>query len=339
LAEKKGQVLVTGGAGFIGSHVVDRLVESGYGVWVLDNLSTGKLENLKNHLEGSEISLVEGDVRDAKLVNKTVRDVETVIHLAAVTSVPFSVENPDLTLEVNVCGTTNLLASCARQKVGKFVFVSSCAAYGEPQTMPITENHPTKPVSPYAESKLVGEKYCLGFHKSGLLPSVVLRLFNVYGVRQVANDYCGVITRFIHRGMRGLPLVVYGDGSQTRDFVNVRDVADAVLSAVESRNAEGEIFNVGFGEPTSITDLANAVSESVGQKLEVLYNRPRLGDIKQSYADISKAEKLLRWKPRVALKDGLRTLLAEKRCQAKSLVKTNSLSIEPWSNSSLGLQG
>jgi UDP-glucose 4-epimerase len=331
--------LVTGGAGFIGSHVVDRLVESGYDVRVLDNLSTGKLNNLKSHLEGARISLIEGDVRDVKLVKKIVRDVDAVIHLAAVTSVPFSIKNPDLTYEVNVCGTINMLAACARQKVGKFVFMSSCAVYGEPQAVPVTEKHPTEPISPYAESKLVGEKYCLGFHENALLRSVVLRLFNVYGVRQIMNDYCGVITRFIHRGERGLPLVVYGDGNQSRDFVNVSDVADVVLSAVESQNAEGEILNVGFGKPTSIDDLANAVSESLGLKLKILHEEPRLGDIKQSYADISKAQRLLGYEPKVALKDGLRSLLADNSFQAKSLVKPNDLSIEPWPNSSLGLHG
>ena len=304
------RILVTGGAGFIGSHVVDRLVERGYGVRVIDNLSTGKLENLKGHLDGGGVDFVEGDVRDAKLVKKCVQGVDTVIHLAAVTSVPFSFENPDLTFEVNVAGTINLLFSCAKQKVGRFVFVSSCAVYGEPEFLPINEGHPTRPISPYAESKLAGEKYCLGFHESGLLRSVVLRLFNVYGLRQIVNDYCGVIMRFIDGGRRGLPLVVNGDGSQTRDFVNVGDVADAILSAVESSDVEGEVFNVGFGEPTSVDDLAMAVSECAGLKLEVVHGDPRSGDIKQSYADVSKAEKFLGYAPRVSLKDGLRTLLA-----------------------------
>ena len=307
------RVLVTGGAGFIGSHVVDRLVESGYRVRVLDNLLTGKLENLKQHQSYSQVEFVKGDVRDAKLVKKSVRDVDAVIHLAALTSVPFSIENPDLTFAVNVGGTINLLSSCAKQKVGKFVFVSSCAVYGEPESLPVTEEHLTRPMSPYADSKLAGEKYCLGFHEKGLLRSVALRFFNVYGVRQVMNDYCGVIARFIDRGRRGLSLVVYGDGMQTRDFVNVNDVADAVLSSVENSNSEGEVFNVGFGAPTSINDLARAVMECSGLNLEVVHEEPRLGDIKHSYADISKAEKLLGYEPRVSLQDGLRTLLVEKQ--------------------------
>jgi UDP-glucose 4-epimerase len=310
------RVLVTGGAGFIGSHVVDRLVDRGYGVRVIDSLSTGKLENLKGHLNDGAVSFVKGDIRDAKLVTKCVRGVDAVIHLAAMTSVPFSIENPDLTFAVNVRGIINLLSSCAKQKVGKFVFVSSCAVYGEPESLPITEEHPTKPMSPYAESKLAGEKYCLGFHEKGLLRSVVLRLFNVYGVRQVMNDYCGVIAAFIDRVRRGLPLVVYGDGMQTRDFANVNDVADAVLSSVEKESSEGKVFNVGFGVPTSINDLAKAVMECAGLNLEVVHEEPRLGDIKHSYADNSKAEELLGYKPTVSLKDGLRTLLAEKQARA-----------------------
>jgi nucleoside-diphosphate-sugar epimerase len=290
---------------------VDRLVERGYSVRVIDNLSTGKLENIKGHLDGGGVDFVEGDIRNAKLVKNCVQGVDTVIHLAAMTSVPFSIENPDLTFKINVTGTINLLYSCAKHKVDKFVFVSSCAVYGEPEFLPVTEEHPTRPMSPYANSKLAGEKYCLGFHEKGLLRSVALRFFNVYGVRQVMNDYCGVIARFIDRGRRGLPLVVYGDGMQTRDFVNVNDVADAVLSSVDKSNSEGEVLNVGFGAPTSINDLAKAVMECAGLNLEVVHEEPRLGDIKHSYADISKAEKLLGYKPQVSLKDGLRTLLTE----------------------------
>jgi UDP-glucose 4-epimerase len=307
------RVLVTGGAGFIGSHVVDRFVDRGYSVRVIDSLLTGKLENIKGHLNDGAVSFVKGDIRDAKLVKKCVRGVDAVIHLAALTSVTFSVENPDLTFAVNVGGTINLLSSCVKQRVGKFVFVSSCAVYGEPEFLPVTEVHPTRPISPYADSKLAGEKYCLGFHEKGLLRSVALRFFNVYGVRQIMNDYCGVITRFIDQGRHGLPLVVYGDGLQTRDFVNVNDVADVVVSSMEKSEAEGKVFNVGFGVPTSINDLARAVMECAGLNLEVVHEEPRLGEIKHIYADISKAEKLLGYKPTVSLKDGLRTLLAERK--------------------------
>jgi UDP-glucose 4-epimerase len=310
LTRERRKVLVTGGAGFIGSHVVDRLVADGCWVRVVDNLSTGRLQNITGHLERDKVDFVEGDVRDASVVEKSVEDVDVVVHLAAVTSVPFSVENPSFTFDVNVAGTLNLLRSCAEKKVGRFVFASSCAVYGEPKFLPLSEGHPTNPISPYAESKLAGEKFCLGFHEKKLLRSVVLRLFNVYGPRQGVNDYYGVITRFIERGRRGLPLVIYGDGWQTRDFVNIRDVVRAVSSAIESEYAEGNVFNIGSGKPTSVRELAEAVLESAGLDLQILNEEPRLGEIRHSYADISKAEKLLRYRPKVSLKDGLRALLA-----------------------------
>jgi UDP-glucose 4-epimerase len=305
------RVLVTGGAGFIGSHVIDRLVDSGYGVRVVDDLSTGKLANIQGHLERGKVEFVKGDIRDAERVKKCVHDVDAAVHLAALTSVPFSVRNPSLTYDVNVAGTRNLLRACAKEKVGKFVFISSCAVYGEPEFLPVNEKHPANPISPYAKSKWAAEQFCLGLSGKGLLRSIILRLFNVYGRRQGVNDYCGVITRFIERCKQGLPMVVYGDGSQTRDFVNVHDAVEAVLAAVENNQAEEEVFNIGSGKPVSVNELAKTVSELAGLNPEIVYDKPRVGDIKHSYADISKAEKLLGYKPKVALKDGLRVLLAK----------------------------
>ena len=307
------RVLVTGGAGFIGSHVVDRLVADGYEVRIIDNLSAGKLENISGHLKRGSVDFIEGDVRRASVVEKSVEDVDVVLHLAAVTSVALSVENPRFTFAVNVKGTVNLLRSCAKKKVGKFLFASSTAVYGEPKFLPITEEHPMNPISPYAESKLASEKFCLGFHEKQLLRSVVLRLFNVYGPRQGVNDYNGVISQFIDRVRRGLPLVIHGDGWQTRDFVNIRDVVKAVLNAMESEYAEGNVFNIGIGVPTSINELAESLLGSAGLNLQVLHEEPRLGDITHSYADISKAKKLLGYRPTVSLKTGLRTLLAENK--------------------------
>jgi UDP-glucose 4-epimerase len=305
------KVLVTGGAGFIGSHVVDSLVDCGCGVRVLDDFSAGKLSNVESHLRSGRVDCVRGDIKDVEFVRNCVRDVGAVVHLAAVTSVPFSVSNPGFTYDTNVAGTMNLLVSCAEEKVGKFVFTSSCAVYGEPERLPLNEKCPTRPISPYAESKLAAEHFCLGFHEKRLLRAVVLRLFNVYGPRQGVSDYSGVITRFIDRSRHGLPLIVHGDGSQTRDFVHVSDVVEAVLGSLENRDAEGEVLNVGFGAPTSILELAKAVSELTGLDLGVLHGEPRLGDIKHSCADISKAEELLGYRPRLSLREGLRTLLAE----------------------------
>ena len=313
---KTRKVLVTGGAGFIGSHTVDKLVECGYAVKVIDNLSSGNLANIKNHLETGKVEFVKGDVRDAKLTAQAVKDVDAVLHFAATISVPFSIENPQETYDTNVTGTLNLLASSARAKVGKFVLVSSCAVYGEPRYLPIDEKHPTRPISPYAETKLAAERYCLGFHERQLLCSVVLRFFNVYGPRQVMNDYSGVITRFIERSKKKMPLIVYGDGSQTRDFVNVYDVADAVIASMEKREAEGEVFNIGSGKATSINELAKAMLELSDVDTSISHDAPRAGDIKHSYAEISKAQKLLGYQPKVSLKDGLRSLLTGKSLPA-----------------------
>ena len=311
------RVLVTGGAGFIGSHVVDRLVSEGYGVRVIDDLSTGKLENIAGHLGRGRVEFVKGDVRDVSVVRKFVDDVDVVVHLAAVTSVPFSFRHPNLTYDVNVWGTWSLLRACAEEKIDRFVFVSSCAVYGEPEFLPVDEKHPANPISFYAASKLAAERYCLALSGDEFFGSVVLRLFNVYGRRQGVNDYCGVITRFIDCCRRRVPLVVYGDGSQTRDFVNVRDVVEAVLAAVQNEDVEGEVFNVGSGRPTSVDELAKTVLDLAGVNLKICYEEPRVGDVKQSYADVSKAEKFLGYKPEVTLRDGLRTLLTYKNLVAR----------------------
>ena len=304
------RALVTGGAGFIGSHLVDRLVDAGYGVRVVDDLSTGSLENIRGRLSGGGVEFVEGDVRDASVVEGCMEGVGVVFHLAAVTSVPFSVENPKVTFDVNVNGTVNLLRSCSKVKC-KLVFASSCAVYGEPAFLPITEEHSADPISPYAESKLVGEKYCLGVHERELCDAVVLRFFNVYGPRQGLSEYSGVIRVFVDRCRQGLSLVVYGDGEQSRDFVHVSDVVDALVRSAECEAAVGEVFNVGTGKPTSINELAKAFLELSGLDVGISREVERVGDVKRSYADMYKVESLLGYRAKVCLKDGLRDLLFE----------------------------
>jgi UDP-glucose 4-epimerase len=305
------RVLVTGGAGFIGSHVLDKLVEEAYTVRVLDNLSSGKLGNIGSHIDSGVVEFIKGDIRDLKVVKKSLEGVNIVIHMAALVSVPLSIENPNLTFDINLTGTLNLLRSSVEKRVEKFVFISSCAVCGDPESLPVTEETKPNPISPYAESKLIGERYCLGFSERSLLKTVVLRFFNVYGPRQGMNDYSGVITKFADRCTQGLPLTIYGDGSQTRDFVNVKDVAEAVFAAVKS-DVSGEVFNVGSGKPISIEELARTIIELTGGKSVISYEKPRLGDIKDSYGNISKAAKLLNYKPHVSLKSGLRALLEEK---------------------------
>jgi UDP-glucose 4-epimerase len=303
------RVLVTGGAGFIGSHLVDRLVDEGYDVRVIDNLYSGKLENIERHIKNNKVDFVKGDIRDTSLVKKSLVDVDAVFHLAAIISVPFSVSNPELTLDVNVAGTLNLLNASSEKNVRKFIFVSSCAVFGDTKILPVNENASTNPISPYAESKLSAERECLSFQQRGLLQSVVLRFFNVYGPRQGMNDYSGVITRFINRAKQKQFLTIYGDGSQTRDFVNVQDIVQALLACMKNSSANGEVFNIGSGKPTSITELAKTVLELTGQDLEIRYELARAGDIKDSYADISKAKRLLNYEPKINLRDGLKALL------------------------------
>jgi len=307
------RVLVTGGAGFIGSHVVDRLVGEGYSVRVLDDLSNGKLANIEGHLSSGAVEFVKGDIRDANIVKSCLKGVDAVIHLAAQISVQLSVENPDLTFDVNLFGTSNLLRYSAQQGVKRFVFASSCAVYGDTKVLPINESFRTNPISPYADSKLLGERYCLGFSERQLLKSVVLRFLNVYGPRQGMNDYSGVITKFMDRVEKKESLVIYGDGLQTRDFVNVVDVAKAVLAAMTAEGVDGEVFNVGSGKPTSINELAKTILELAGVDLEIFHESSRAGDIKESYADVSKARKFLGFEPKVSLRDGLSVLLEEKK--------------------------
>lgn len=309
--DERARVLVTGGAGFIGSHLVDRLTSYGYRLTIMDNLSVGKLGNIEGQLSDGRVRFVKGDIRDVELVRSCVQDADVVVHLAAVISVPFSFENPSLTFDINVNGTLNLLNACARAGVKRFVFVSSCAVYGDPRYLPVDEIHPTSPLSPYATSKLEGEEGCVNLLEQYGLSIAILRLFNVYGPRQGLNAYSGVITRFLDQARRHTPLVIFGDGSQTRDFVHVWDVAEAILKALETTSAEGEVFNIGFGRATSVNTLAKSVIDLTGADKGVIYEKARIGDVKSSFADISKAEKQLNFKPSVPLDKGLRSLVEE----------------------------
>ena len=303
--------MVTGGAGFIGSHLVDRLVAEGVSVRVLDDLSSGCLANIRGHVDGGRADFVKGDVKDPEVVGECVSGVGFVVHLAAVVSVPFSVANPDLTYDTNVSGTLNVLVACAKAKVSRFVFASTCAVYGEPGYLPVDEAHATSPISPYAESKLAAERFSVGFCEKQLLDCVALRFFNVYGPRQCMNDYSGVITRFVDLARGGLPLTVYGDGSATRDFVFVGDVVSAVLLCLEGRGAVGEVFNVGTGRATSVDEVAKTVLELGPSGKGVSYDAPRAGDILHSYADVSKAERLLGFRAKTGLREGLRAMIEQ----------------------------
>jgi UDP-glucose 4-epimerase len=298
------RVLVTGGAGFIGSHLVKALVKAGHQVRVLDNLSTGFIENLADVLNA--IEFVRGDVRDYGVVESVVRGVDAVVHLAALIDVAESVEKPDLYFDVNVRGTYNVAK--ASKNVSTFVFSSSSAVYGEPIRVPISEDHPLMPKSPYAASKVSGEAFVQAFANQYGFRPVILRLFNVYGPKQ-SRAYTGVIIEFIKRVSRGEPPVIFGNGEQTRDFIHVSDVVEAIMLSLSNEGARG-VFNIGSGEGIVINRLANLILKLMGREdLKPIYAQPRPGDIRHSIADIIRAQKELGFKPKVKLEVGIKELI------------------------------
>jgi len=304
------EILVTGGAGFIGSHIVDQLLDEGIKVRVLDNLSTGEKKNLAQHENKKSFRFIEGDIRNFDLVKKTVKGVDAVIHEAALVSVTRSVEDPLLSNEINVTGTVNLLKACVDAHVKRFVLASSCAVYGETETLPIHENFTPKPLSPYAVNKLAAENYAKVFHDVYGLETVSLRYFNVYGPRQKYGPYSGVISIFINCLLENEHTIIYGDGKQTRDFVNVKDVVEANMLALSKQKAVGEVFNISTGESTTLNKLAEIIQKIMDKTdLKPVHAEPRSGDIKHSYGDISKAQRNLEYAPKVQLEEGLNELI------------------------------
>jgi len=304
------EILVTGGAGFIGSHIVDRLLDEGFKVRVLDNLSTGEKKNLAQHQNNKSFQFIEGDIRNFDLVKNTVKGVDAVIHEAALVSVTRSVEDPILSNEVNITGTVNLLKACVDAHVKRFVYASSCAVYGDTETLPNHENLAPKPLSPYAVEKLAAEKYAKVFHNVYGLETVSLRYFNVYGPRQKYGPYSGVISIFINRLLENKPPIICGDGEQTRDFINVKDVVEANMLALSKRKAVGEVFNISTGEATTINKLTETIQKIMGKtSLKPVHAEPRPGDIKHSYGDITKARRKLEYEPKVQLEKGLSELV------------------------------
>jgi UDP-glucose 4-epimerase len=296
-------VLVTGGAGFVGSHIADALAPDNT-VRVLDNLSDGTRSNVP---EGA--SVIEGDVRDQATVDEAMADVDLCFHEAGMVSVDRSIEAPEECHAVNASATVSLLEA-ARRADARLVFASSVAIYGQPTSVPISEPDPKEPTSPYGIDKLASDHYVRAYADLYDLPTVSLRYLNIYGPRQSAGDYGGVISIFLERAQRGEPLVIDGDGSQTRDFVHVSDVVNANLRAART-DATGEGFNIGTGSSVSIRELAELVVEVTGSESEIVHGDPRPGDIAESRADCSKARQELGYEPETDLADGL-TALAER---------------------------
>jgi len=304
------KILVAGGSGFIGSHIVDRLIEEDMEVIVLDNLYTGQLEFIEHQKDNKNFHFVRGDVRNFNLVKHLVKDVDAVFNEAAVVSVPRSIEDPVLANEVNVGGALNLLKACLDSGVKRFVQASSASVYGNTRTLPISEDLPPKPISPYAVSELAAESYAKVFCTAYGLETVCLRYFNVYGPRQTFSPYSGVITIFVNQLLRNQQPIVFGDGEQTRDFVYVEDVVNANMLALTKKEVKGEVFNIATGVATTINKLVWNLQEIMSKKhLKPIHKPPRQGDIRHSYASIEKARKILEYEPKFSLKKGLTKLV------------------------------
>jgi len=300
--------LVTGGAGFIGSHLVEELIRRGHRVRVADSLITGKRRNL-DHMPGVEF--IEGDLADLSVAQRAVAGVEYVLHQAAIPSVPRSVADPITSNRANIDATLNVLVAARDAGVKRLVYAGSSSAYGDTPTLPKREDMPTNPLSPYALQKLVGEQYCQMFTRLYGFETVTIRYFNVFGPRQdPSSPYSGVISLFSTALLDKRQPTIYGDGEQTRDFTYVANVVDGVLRACEAQDASGEVINVATGGRISLNELLRVINQIVGTDMKPVYGPARAGDVRDSQADISKARRLLKYTPVVDLEEGLRRTLA-----------------------------
>ena len=300
-------ILVTGGAGFIGSHIIDRLTRDGRKIQVLDNLSSGKKETLATHIRENSVEFVEGDIRDKSLVNELSSNAGAIIHLAAIADHEVCLRDPELANDVNARGTLNMLEAARRNDVKSFVYASSAALYGETSKLPISEEAPLTPISPYGSSKLMGEEHCFRYLQDYGLRTKCLRFFNVFGPRQSARQYSGVITEFMNRLRNDEPPIIYGDGLQTRDFVNIKDIVQATILALESDQAGG-VYNIATGKETTINSLAEILSKISDKALTPIHGPPRKWEIRRSVADINKAKTQLHFNPTTGLENDLREL-------------------------------
>ena len=309
--------LVTGGAGFIGSHIVERLVRDEHDVVVLDDFSTGRRANIA-HLEGKRLRVVEGDVRKPKDVLKAMTGVQFVLHQAALPSVARSVVDPVASNAVNVDGTLNVLVAARESKVKRVVYASSSAAYGDTPTLPKQEAMAPQPMSPYAVSKLAGEHYMRVFHMNYGLETVCLRYFNVFGPRQdPESDYAAVVPKFVTMMLDKKRPVIYGDGKQTRDFTYVENVVEANLAACGAPKAPGEMVNIACGDRVTIGGLAFMIGEAVGWTCEPRLKPARSGDVRHSLADITRAQDVIGYRVRVNLAEGLERTVESYRGRRK----------------------
>ncbi len=300
------RALVTGGAGFVGSNLVDALLERGDEVVVLDNFASGRRERMKEF--GDRIRLVEGDLRSYERVHAATKGVEVVFHQGALPSIPRSIQDPLTTNAVNVDGTLNVLLAARDEQVRRVVFASSSSIYGDAPGLPRVETQAPAPLAPYAVAKLAAESYCRAFWRVYSLETVSLRYFNVFGPRQdPTSQYAAVVPRFINRVLNGEPPLIYGDGEQRRDFTYVGDVVQANLRAAEANGISGESFNIASGESRSVNELARVVGKTFDSEIEPIYLDPRRGEIRDSAADIGKALRLLGYTRDAQFEDAIRS--------------------------------
>ena len=299
------RVLVTGGAGFIGSNLVHALLERGDTVRVLDNFATGNRANLAE-LE-DDVEVIEGELRSYERVHNAVRGVELVFHQGALPSVPRSVQDPLTTSAVTIEGTLNVLLAARDESVRRVVFASSSSVYGNGGALPRAETQQPDPISPYAVAKLAAERYCVSFHRVYGLETVALRYFNVFGPRQdPMSQYAAVVPRFLAAVNEGRPVPIHGDGSQSRDFTYVSNVVEANVLAAEAEGAGGTVLNVATGRQATVTELADAIGEALGRPVEKEFLPTRTADVRDSWADISAARSVLGYEPSVGIDEGLR---------------------------------
>lgn len=302
------RALVTGGAGFIGSHIAQRLVLGGHEVVVLDNFFTGSRANIA--AIGKDVRVVEGDVRSLETVEACAAGCDVIFHEAAIVSVPFSVERPQESHDVNIQGTLNVLQAARKARTRRVVYASSAAIYGEEPTLPKTEAMRPEPMSPYGVEKLTGEHYLATWSKLFGVETVALRYFNVFGPRQdPKSPYSGVISIFVDRILGGRPITFFGDGAQSRDFVYVANVVDANIEAATREGVSGRVYNVACGKRTTLRELATLIEGAAGRTVERVTAEPRAGDIKDSVADIARARAELGYVPAVGVEEGLKQLV------------------------------
>jgi nucleoside-diphosphate-sugar epimerase len=300
-------VLVTGGAGFIGSNLTEALLKKGHQVRILDNFSTGKRENLIFNRDDLSLEVLEGDIRDFTVCQKAMKEIEYVFHQAALPSVPQSVEDPLTANSVNVGGTLNILLAARDAGVKRLIYASSCAIYGDDPTLPKKEDMIPMPLSPYALQKYIGEHYGRLFFQLYGLEAVSLRYFNVFGPKQDPNSiYSAVIPRFIDALLQGRSPIVFGDGGQSRDFIYIENVVQANLLAMDAKHLHGEVINIASGERRSLNQLLDVLKEILGSKVSPIHQEARKGDIKHSLADIQKGKKILNYDPQVGINVGLK---------------------------------